>query len=276
MQDWHQATDTPEDADMPTQEAEQSDESENPFYETDSGTDSNEDLHSGAEPHWEDVQAMTYRGCADTCPEGVVCDDYEVLTRAGHVDLTYGDNARIRIDERYRRCVCERMVDGQMVKCETRLSAMAIRCRWKLCKKCRPDWRVLKRQAAEQVERQTPHEESLLGRPMTKVELDDMLTEREIHEITFARSRCHGHGDIMPDRSTEKRCRCKGCEKPPPADKRTCSLRSQIDRVQQRRRHRDELKPGPNEPFDASSPHHSLSPYAWDGEPDHNATAGWG
>ena len=50
MQDWHQATDTPEDADVPTQEAEQSDESENPFYETDSGTDSNEDLHSGAEP----------------------------------------------------------------------------------------------------------------------------------------------------------------------------------------------------------------------------------
>ena len=276
MQDWHQATDTPEDADMPTQQAEQSDESENPFYETDSGTDSNEDLHSGAEPAWEDVQARTYRGCADTCPEGVVCDDYDVLTRAGHVDLTYGDNARIRIDERYRRCVCERMVDGQMVKCETRLSAMAIRCRWKLCKKCRPDWRVLKRQAAEQVERQTPHEESLLGRPMTQVELDDMLTEREIHGITFARSRCHGHSDGMPDRSTEKRCRCKGCEKPPPANERTCRLRSQIDRVQQRRRHRDELKPGPNEPFDASSPHHSLSPYAWDGEPDHNATAGWG
>ena len=203
----------------------------------------------------------------------VACEDFNVLIEAGHVDLTYGDNARIRIDERYRRCVCERMVGGLMVKCENRLSAMAIRCRWKLCKKCRPDWRVLKRQAAEEVERQKPSEETLLGRPMAQVELDDMLTEREIHGITFARSRCHGHSEGMPDESAEKRCRCKGCEKPLPANERTCGLRSQIDRVQQRRRHRDELKPGPSEPFDVSSPHHS---FVWDENPDHNATAGWG
>ena len=275
---------TPEDTNMTVQEGDQEgeedEESEASYYETDSGTDSNEDLHSGAEPHWIDVQAKGYRGCSDTCPEGVVCEDYDVLTRAGHVDLTYGDNARIRIDERYRRCVCERMIGGQMVKCETRLSAMAIRCRWKLCKKCRPDWRVIKRQAAEEVERQKESEENLLGRPMTEVELDDMLTEKEIHGITFARSRCHGRGeDILDaktenllDTKTEKRCRCKGCEKPLPADK---ELSSQVERAQRRRRYRDELKPGPTEPFDASSPHHSGAPYVWDGAPDHNASSGW-
>ena len=272
MQDWQQDADTPDDADMPTQEAEESEESETPFYETDSGTDSNEDLHSGAEPHWIDVQAQTYRGCADTCPEGVICEDYNVLTRAGHVDLTYGDNARIRIEEKYRRCVCERMVGGLMVKCENRLSAMAIRCRWKLCKKCRPDWRVLKRQAAEEVERQKPSEEALLGRPMTEVELEDMLTEKEIHGITFARSRCHGRGEDILDANTEKRCRCKGCEKPLPADEEYCKLGSQIGRVRRRRRCRDELKPGPSEPFDVSAPHHS---FVWDGAPDHNASSGW-
>jgi hypothetical protein len=124
-----------DDADMPVQEEEESQHS----YETDSGTDSDEDLHSGAEPYWRDVQAQTRRGCADECPAGIISEDFKVLTEAGHVDLTYGTNARVRIEEKYRRCVCERMVKGSMLKCENRLSAMAIRCRWKLCKKCRPD-----------------------------------------------------------------------------------------------------------------------------------------
>ena len=66
---------------------------------------------------------------------------------------------------------------------------------------------------------------------MTEVELEDMLTEKEIHEITFARSRCHGHIEGIPDGSTEKRCRCKGCEKPLPANELTCELGSQIERV---------------------------------------------
>jgi len=197
------------------------------------------------------------------------------LMEAGHVDITYGTSARVRIDEEHRRCVCERMVKGLMVRCENRLSAMATRCRWKLCKKCRPDWRVVKRQAAEEVERQKDSEENLLGRLMTEVELDDMLTEKEIHGITFARSRCHGRGEDILDANTEKRCRCKGCEKPLPADKEYCELSSQVERVQRRRRYRDELKPGPTEPFDVSSPHHSFAPYVWDGAPDHNASSGW-
>ena len=275
MLDWQHPqgdADTPDRADMHIHEEAESEESEDPYYETDSGTDSNEDLHSGAEPCWRDVQAETGRGCADECPEGVICEDFNVLTEAGHVDLTYGTNARVRIEEKYRRCVCERMVEGLMVKCENRLSAMATRCRWKLCKKCRPDWRVVKRQAAEEVEREIPSEEALLGRSMTEVELEDMLTEKEIHGITFARSRCHGRGEDMLDANTVKRCTCKGCEKPPPADELHCKLGSQIGRVQRRRRYRDEMKPGPSEPFDVSAAHHS---FVWDGAPDHTTRAGW-
>ena len=212
-QHYQDDADTPDDADMPIQGEEESEESEDPYYETDSGTDSDEDLHSGAEPYWRDVQAQTSRGCADECPEGVICEDFNVLTEAGYVDLTYGTNARVRIEEKYRRCVCERMVERLMVKCENRLSAMATRCRWKLCKKCRPDWRVVKRQAAEEVERQKPSEEVLLGRPMTEVELDDMLTEKEIHGITFARSRCHGRGEDILDGNTEKKAQVQGMRK---------------------------------------------------------------
>ena len=112
MLEWHHQhdADTPDDTNMPVQEGDQegeeeeeeSEESEAP-YETDSGTDSNEDLHSGAEPFWIDVQAETYRGCADECPEGVVCEDFNVLIEAGHVDLPYGTNARVRIEQEYRR-----------------------------------------------------------------------------------------------------------------------------------------------------------------------------
>ena len=159
----------PMDTNMPVQEGEESEESEEPYYETDSGTDSNEGLHSGAEPFWRDLQAEASRGCADECPEGVICEDFNVLIEAGHVDLTYGTNARVRIEEKYRRCVCERMVKGLMVRCENRLSAIATRCRWKLCKKCRPDWRVVKRQAAEEVERQRPSEEVLLGARVSSI-----------------------------------------------------------------------------------------------------------
>ena len=105
-----------------------------------------------------------------------------------------------------------------MSRCENRLSAMATRCRWKLCKKCRPDWRVVKRRAAEEAEHQKTTEEALLGRDMTEAECEDMLTEKEIHGIIFARSRCHGGSEDILDVNTEKRCRCSGCEKPLPAE----------------------------------------------------------
>ena len=95
--------------------------------------------------------------------------------------------------------------------------AMAIRCRWKLCKKCRPGWRIVKRRAAEEAEQQKSSEGALLGRDMTEAEFEDMLTEKEIHGIIFARSRCHGGSEDILDRNTEKRCRCSGCEKPLPA-----------------------------------------------------------
>ena len=85
-----------DDADMPVQENEGSEYS----YETDSGTDSDEDLHCGAEPYWVDVAAQTGRGCADECPAGIISEDFKVLTEAGHVDLTYGTNARVRIEEK--------------------------------------------------------------------------------------------------------------------------------------------------------------------------------
>ena len=45
-----------DDADMPVQENEGSEYS----YETDSGTDSDEELHSGAEPYWVDVHSAIY------------------------------------------------------------------------------------------------------------------------------------------------------------------------------------------------------------------------
>ena len=60
-QHYQDDADTPDDANMPIQEEEESEESEDPYYETDSGTDSNEDLHSGAEPFWRDLQAQTSR-----------------------------------------------------------------------------------------------------------------------------------------------------------------------------------------------------------------------
>ena len=61
-----------DDADMPVQENEGSEHS----YETDRGTDSDEDLHCGAEPYWVDVAAQTGRGCSDECPAGIISEDF--------------------------------------------------------------------------------------------------------------------------------------------------------------------------------------------------------
>ena len=52
---------------------------------------------------------------------------------------------------------------------------------------------------------------------MTEAEFEDMLTEIEIHRITFARSRCHGGNEEILDKDTQSRCRCSGCAKPAPA-----------------------------------------------------------
>ena len=124
------------------------------------------------------------------------------------MDLTYGLNPRVWLEKRYRRCVCERMVKGIMTRCDTFLSAMAIRCRWKSCKKCRPDWRTVKQQAAIEAAQRKPSEEALLGRDMTEAEFEDMLTDIEIHGIIFARSRCHGGNEEILDKDTPSRCRC--------------------------------------------------------------------
>ena len=78
-------------------------------YETDSGTDSNEDLYCGAEPYWVDVAATT-GPCSLECPAHIMPEDFRVMLEAGHVDLTYGLNPRVRLEKRYSRCVCERMV----------------------------------------------------------------------------------------------------------------------------------------------------------------------
>ena len=88
-----------DDADMPVQENEGSEYS----YETDSGTDSDEELHSGAEPYWVDVASQT-GPCSEECPAGIMPEDFKVLTAAGHVDFTYGTNPRVRPKEKYRRC----------------------------------------------------------------------------------------------------------------------------------------------------------------------------
>ena len=193
-------------------------------------------------------------------------EDFKVLIEAGHVDFTHGTNPRVWLEKKYRRCVCERMVKGIMSRCDNFLSSMAIRCRWKLCKKCRPDWRIVKRQAAKEAEQQKSSEETLLGRGMTEAEFEDMLTEKEIHGTIFARSRCHGGSEDILDGNTPKRCRCSGCEKPLPAKTESA------DRVRWRRQFREERKPGPSEPFDVSAPHHY---FVWNGAPDHSASSGW-
>ena len=104
MQDGQQYQD---DADMPVQENERSEYS----YETDSGTDSDEELHCGAQPYWVDVAAQT-GPCSDECPAGIMPEDFKVLIEAGHVDFTHGTNPRVWLEKKYRRCVCERMVKG--------------------------------------------------------------------------------------------------------------------------------------------------------------------
>ena len=86
-------------------------------HETDSGTDLDEELHCGAEPHWVDV-AAAMGPCSLECPAHIMPADFRVMTEAGHVDLTYGLNPRVRLEKRYRRCVCERMVKGIMTRCD--------------------------------------------------------------------------------------------------------------------------------------------------------------
>ena len=133
------------------------------------------------------------------------------------------------------------------------LSSMATRCRWKLCKKCRSDWRTVKQQAAIEAAQRNPSEEALLGREMTEAEFEDMLIEIEIHGIIFAKSRCHGGNEEILDKDTQSKCRCSGCAKPAPAKA------GSAERVRWIRQFR-EKKPGPSEPFDISAPHHRASP----------------
>ena len=142
-----------------------------------------------------------------------------------------------------------------MTRCDNFLSAMATRCRWKLCKKCRLDWQTVKQQAATEAAQRKSGEEALLGRENTELEaeFEDMLTEIEIHGIIFARSRCHGGNEEILDQDTESRCRCSGCAKPAP------SIAESAERVQRRRQCR-EMNPGSSESFDISAPHHRASP----------------
>ena len=114
---------------------------------------------------------------------------------------------------------------------------MAIRCRWKMYKKCRPDWRTVKQQARTEAVQRKRYDEALLGRELTEGELVDMLTEIEIHGITFAKSRCHIGDAGVIDADTSSRCRCNGCAKPAPAKK------EDAERVRWRRKFR-ESKPG--------------------------------
>ena len=89
---------------------------------------------------------------------------------------------------------------------------------------------------------------------MTEADFEDMLTEIEIHGVTFAKSRCHGGDEEILDKHTESRCRCSGCAKPAPAKEESA------ERVQRRRQSTfREKKPGPSEPFDISAPRHRAS-----------------
>ena len=60
----------------------------------------------------------------------------------------------------------------------------------------------MKQQATTEAAQRKPHEEALLGREMTEAEFEDMLTEIEIHGITFAKSRCHGGNEEIITRRT--------------------------------------------------------------------------
>ena len=81
-------------------------------YMTDSGTDTDEELHCGAEPYWVDEAAIMHMGpCSLECPAHIMPEDFRVMLEAGHVNLTYGMNPRTWLDKKYRRCACERMVE---------------------------------------------------------------------------------------------------------------------------------------------------------------------
>ena len=77
--------------------------------------------------------------------------------------------------------------------------------------------RTVKQQARTEAAHRRQHEESPLSREMTEGEVEGMLMEIEVHEITFARSRYHMGNEGVADKDAGSRCRCRGCAKPAPA-----------------------------------------------------------